>query len=218
MDKAFYLSKKLSLTDNSAILFQGDSITNSGRKSNHNESLGDGYVMMTAAWLSALHPEYRMKFYNRGVDGDRIRALRYRWKKDCLDLRPNLVSILIGINDVHGKLCWERSTPTENFQADYMSILEQTQQLKCQIVLLEPFLVQSSGNFLKLAEELNKKIEVVRELSREFGTKLIPLNDIFMKACIKRSPSFWALDGVHPTLAGHALIAQSWIKGVMEEL
>lgn len=236
------MSKKLSLTDNSTILFQGDSITDSKRKSKHNESLGDGYVMMTAAWLSALYPEYHAKFCNRGVDGDRIRDLRYRWKKDCLDLRPNLVSILIGVNDVLGepfwkrglrrnlvsmlngvndavgKSFWKRSTPTESFQSDYTSILKQTQQLKCQIVLLEPFLLRSNGNFLKLTEELNKKIEVVREIAREFETKLIPLNDIFMKACIKRDPSFWSLDGVHPTLAGHALIAQSWIKGVMEEL
>jgi lysophospholipase L1-like esterase len=212
------LSKKLSLTDNPTILFQGDSITDSGRKSNHNESLGDGYVMMTAAWLSALYPEYHMKFYNRGVGGDRIRDLRCRWKKDCLDLRPRLVSILIGVNDVLSEPFWKRSTPTESFQSDYTSILEQTQLSKCQIVLLEPFLVHSSGNFLELADELNKKIEVVRELAREFDATLIPLNDIFLKACIKGVPSFWALDGIHPTLAGHALIAQSWIKGVMEEL
>jgi len=100
----------------------------------------------------------------------------------------------------------------------YRSILEQTRQLKCQIVLLEPFLLPSSGNFLELTEELNKKIEVVRKLANEFETKLIPLNDIFLKACIKRDSSFWSLDGAHPTLAGHALIAQSWIKGVMDEL
>ena len=73
--------KKLSLMDNSTVLFQGDSITDSGRKRNQNESLGDGYVMMTAAWLSALHPEYHVKFYNRGIAGNQIRDLRKRWKK-----------------------------------------------------------------------------------------------------------------------------------------
>jgi lysophospholipase L1-like esterase len=207
------LSKKLNLTDNSTILFQGDSITDSGRKSNHNESLGDGYVMMTAAWLSALYPEQRLKFYNRGISGNRIKDLKNRWKKDCLDLRPDLVSILVGVNDIN----WKPST-TENFRLDYTNILEQTQQLKCQIVLIDPFLVDFNRNSLVLREELNKKIYVVRELSRKFETKLIPLNDIFKEACIKRDSSFWSLDGAHPTLAGHALIAQSWIKGVMEEL
>ncbi len=211
------MSKKFNLTDNSTILFQGDSITDSGRKSKHNESLGDGYVMMTAAWLSALHPEYYLKFINRGIGGNRVSDLRGRWKKDCLDLKPNLVSILIGVNDL-GLPFWKGPTPSESFQTDYKTILEQTRQLKCQIVLLEPFLVHSHQDFLEATEELNKKIEIVRELAQEFETKLIPLNDIFMKACVKRAPSFWALDGVHPTLFGHALIAQSWTKGVIEEL
>jgi lysophospholipase L1-like esterase len=152
-----------------------------------------------------------MKFYNRGVSGNRVRDLRHRWKKDCLELRPNLVSILIGVNDINWK-----ATSTESFQSDYTNILEQTQQLNCKIILLEPFLVHSNGSFIKLNEELNKKIEVVRELSREFETKLIPLNDVFMKVCNKSPPSFWSFDGAHPTLAGHALIAQSWIKSVID--
>ena len=206
------MSKKLDLTDNSTILFQGDSITDSGRKRNHNESLGDGYVMLTAAWLSALYPEYHMKFINRGVSGNGIRDLKNRWKKDCLDLNPNLVSILVGVNDVTWK-----GTSTESFQADYTSILEQTRQLKCQIVLLEPFLLPLVGNFLELTEKLNKKIEVIRKIANEFKIKLIPLNDIFFKACAKRDATFWSLDGAHPTLAGYALIAQSWIKGVLDE-
>ena len=207
------MSKKFSLPNNSTILFQGDSITDSARKNGHNESLGDGYVMMTVAWLSALYPDYPMRFINRGISGNRIRDLKDRWKKDCLDLRPNLVSILAGVNDINWK-----PTATESFRADYTSILEQTRQSKCLIVLLEPFLVDFNNDYLELKEELNKKIEVIRELSREFGTKLIPLNDIFKEACVKRSPSFWSLDGAHPTLAGHALIAQSWIKYVIEEL
>ena len=206
------MSKKLNLGDNSTILFQGDSITGAGRKSNHNEPLGDGYVMLTAAWLSASYPEYNVKFLNRGISGNGISDLKNRWKKDCLDLRPNLVSILIGVNNV----VW-KATSTESFQADYTSILEQTRQLKCQIVLLEPFILPSIRNFPKLSEELNKKIDIIRKLANEFEIKLIPLNDIFLKACLKRDASFWSYDGVHPTLAGHALIAQSWIKGVMDE-
>ena len=204
--------KKLNLTDNSIILFQGDSITDAGRKANRNEALGDGYVMMTSAWLSALNPEANFRFLNRGVGGNRVRDLKNRWRKDCLDLRPNVVSILVGINDIS----WG-GTSTESFQADYVTILEQTSQLKSQIVLLEPFLIHSSGDLLEQTEKLDKKIEVVKKLAIEFEAKLIPLNDIFEKACLKREPSFWALDGVHPTLAGHALIAQAWIKGAIDQ-
>jgi acyl-CoA thioesterase-1 len=208
------MSKKISLPDNSTVLFQGDSITDSERKKGHNESLGDGYVMMTVAWLSALYPEYHLKFIHRGISGNRIRDLKNRWKKDCLDLRANLVSILAGVNDINWK-----PTATESFREDYKSILQQTQQQsKCQIILLEPFLVDFNNDYFELKEELNKKIDVIRELSQEFETKLIPLNDIFKEACTKRSSSFWSLDGAHTTLAGHALIAQSWIKYVIEEL
>lgn len=236
------MQKRLNLADNPTILFQGDSITDSERRRRRNESLGDGYVMLIAAQLTAAHPEYHMKFINRGVIGDRIRDLAYRWKKDCLDLKPNLVSILIGINDIVskpiwqrgikrniksianggndflGKSFWEKSTPTESFQSDYTTILKQTQQLKCQIVLLEPFLVYPKGKYPELTEDLNQKIEVIKKLSKKFETTLIPLNDIFMKACTKRPYSYWTYDGVHPTLAGHALIAQSWIKSIIEEL
>jgi lysophospholipase L1-like esterase len=206
------LSKKLILSDNLKILFQGDSITDAGRERNHNESLGDGYVMFTAAWLSALYPEFHLKFLNRGVAGNRVRDLRSRWKKDCLDLRPDLVSILIGVNDIHWK-----PTSTESFRSDYSSILEQTKQLKSQIVILEPFLVDANGSFLQLYHKLMDKINIIRELAEEFETKLISLNDVFAKASTKRGSSFWTLDGVHPTLVGHALIAQSWIKDVIED-
>lgn len=121
--------------------------------------------------------------------------------------------MLIGINDINWK-----ATSSESFRSDYSIILEQTKQLKCQIVLLEPFLVDYNRNFFELCQELKKKICIVREMAEEFETKLISLNDIFEKAATKRNSSFWTVDGVHPTLAGHALIAQSWIKGVIEEL
>jgi lysophospholipase L1-like esterase len=206
----------MNLQSNSTILFQGDSITDAGRKRNALEALGEGYVMMTAAWVWATHPEYGARFINRGIGGNRIRDLRNRWKRDCLDLKPNLVSILIGINDAHGKPCWNNPTSAESFQSDYEYILEQTRRSsEIQIVLLEPFLLPSSQNYAETMLSLSPIIEVVRELSKRFETTLIPLNDIFAKAARVKNPSYWAFDGVHPTLAGHVLISQSWIKGVI---
>jgi lysophospholipase L1-like esterase len=197
-------------------LFQGDSITDAGRKRNSYEALGEGYVMMTAAWVSALHPEYGASFINRGICGNRIRDLRNRWKKDCLDLKPDLVSILIGINDALGKPFWKEATSVESFRSDYEYVLEQTQcNPEIQVVLLEPFLLASNGNYARTMCNLTPIIGVVRELSKQFKTMLIPLNDIFAKAASVKNPYYWSLDGVHPTLAGHALIAQSWIKGII---
>jgi len=206
----------MNLQSNPTIVFQGDSITDAGRKRNTYESLGEGYVMMVAAWLSASRPEIGARFINRGIGGNRIRDLRNRWKKDCLDLKPNLVSILVGINDAAGKPCWREPTSVESFQSDYEYILEQTRRnTETQIVLLEPFLLPSHQNYSEEMCNLTPKIEVVRELSKQFKTMLIPLNDIFAEATRVKNPCYWSLDGVHPTLAGHALIAQSWIAEVI---
>ena len=208
--------EKMNLQSNPTILFQGDSITDAGRKRKSYEALGEGYAMMTAAWVSASHPEYGARFINRGISGNRIRDLRNRWIKDCLDLKPNLVSILVGINDALGKPFWKEPTSVESFQSDYEYVLEQTRcDSEIQIVLLEPFLLCSNDNYAETRCNLTPIIGVVRELSKEFKTLLIPLNDIFVKAASVKNPCYWSLDGVHPTLAGHALIAQSWIKGII---
>jgi lysophospholipase L1-like esterase len=195
------------------ILFQGDSITDSGRSRKNDEILGTGYAMMVAAWFSAVHPERNARFLNRGVSGNGIRELKDRWQKDCLDLKPDIVSILIGINDSLGKYLWSKPTPVENFEAYYVSILKQTQSsVNAEIVLLEPFMLSVSSEHIGFREDLNPKIEVVRRLSKKFKTFLVPLDEIFAKAAKKREPSYWAKDGIHPTLAGHALIAQSWLE------
>jgi len=194
-------------------LFQGDSITDAGRSRKNDEILGTGYAMIVAAWFSAKHPEKKARFLNRGVSGNGIRELKKRWQKDCLDLKPDTVSILIGINDALGRYLWNRPTPAENFEADYVSILEQTKSvLGAKIILSEPFILPVAKEHSKLRKDLNPKIEVVRKLSREFKTLLVPLNSIFALAIEKAEPSFWSEDGIHPTLAGHALIAQSWLK------
>ncbi len=205
----------MNLEFKSTVLFQGDSITDAGRKHNVHEALGEGYSMLTTAWLSASHPEKRLRFINRGLAGNRVRDLRNRWNKDCLDLKPSLVSIMVGINDAFGKPFWREPTSTESFRSDYEFILEQTRiNLKSDIVLVEPFLLSNSENYEKTKITLMPILEIVRELSSQFRTILIPLNEIFAKAeCLADAP-YWSLDGVHPTLAGHALIALSWIRGV----
>jgi acyl-CoA thioesterase-1 len=177
-----------------------------------------GYVMLASAWFSATCPEKNVRFINRGISGNRVKDLRNRWQKDCLDLKPNIVSIMIGINDMWRRYDDNDPTSTESFETDYRQILLQTQSvLDPQIILLEPFLLHVKEEQLKWREDLNPKIEVVRKLSREFKTLLIPLDSIFAIAAQRKEPTFWSQDGVHPTLAGHALIAQSWLKAVKEK-
>jgi lysophospholipase L1-like esterase len=205
------------------VLFQGDSVTDAGRNQKNYESLGSGYVMMTAAWFLARHAERKVRFLNRGVSGNGIEDLKNRWQKDCLKLRPNVVSVLIGINDTLGRYFWNSPTSIEDFEENYRQILEQTRDpLRANsvraIVLIEPFIVGIAKQQLNMREDLNPKIEVVRKLSKEFMTRLVPLDGIFKEAIKKREPSFWSQDGIHPTLAGHALIAQSWLEVMTSDL
>lgn len=195
------------------VLFQGDSITDAGRDYRRDDSLGTGYAMMVASWFSAEYAEKRVRFLNRGISGNRIKDLKNRWRKDCLNLEPDIVSILVGINDTLGKYFWKSPTSTKSFEEDYRTILEQTRDiLGARIVLLNPFMVYLTRQQLMLREDLNQKIEVVRDLSKEFETLLVPLDGIFEEATRKREPTFWSTDGIHPTVVAHALIAQSWLN------
>jgi GDSL-like Lipase/Acylhydrolase. len=197
------------------VLFQGDSVTDVGRNRDDGNDLGFGYPMFVASWFSAMYPDVNVRFINRGVSGNRVRDLKARWRQDCLDLKPDWVSILIGIND-----CWRRydsndPTSVEAFEADYRYILDQVkEELDAKIIILEPFVLPTPEDRVQWREDLDPKIQAVRKLAREYGALLIPLDGIMAQACTRREPAFWAADGVHPTPAGHALIAQAWLKTV----
>lgn len=197
------------------ILFQGDSITDSGRKHGKDESLGTGYVEMLTLWLSAAYPEFEIKVSNKGINGDKIKDLKNRWQKDSLNLKPDIISILVGINDVTGNL-FSGPTPTPDFRNDFRAILQATRDNidGCRIVLMNPFLTLVSRKQNKLQEDLNAKCEAIQELSEEFGALMIPLDRIFSEVEKKRDAKFWTKDGFHPTPVGHALIAQSWLRYV----
>jgi lysophospholipase L1-like esterase len=203
----------MEIMENEVVLFQGDSVTDVGRDREDLNSLVNGYPMMIAAWLAASFPEKQITFINKGISGDRVRDLRKRWEADCLGLQPTLVSILIGIND-----CWrryDRNDPTsaEKFEADYRFILDQVKErTAAKIILCEPFVLPVPEDRKAWREDLDPKINVVRDLAREYRTLLIPLDGIFNSMEAFKAPEFWLRDGVHPTPAGHALIAREWMK------
>jgi lysophospholipase L1-like esterase len=194
------------IEENSVILFQGDSITDCGRDREDPNNLGDGYVSMIIAMLSDKYSQYNSKFLNRGVSGDRIRDLAIRWKVDCIDLKPDLLSILIGVNDT-------LITPVRQFEEEYRMLLQRTiNKLNLKIILCEPFLLLKNNNSYR--DDLNPKIDVVHKLAKEFEAVLIPLDKIFHASCSLQPPEYWASDGVHPTPEGHSLIAKSWVEHV----
>lgn len=200
---------------NDLVLFQGDSITDCGRSRTNDAELGHGYANMIAAWFSAAQPAKRVRFINRGISGDRARDLKARWQADCLALKPTVVSILIGINDTWRR--YDRNDPTsaEAFAASYRAILADVRdRLGARLVLCEPFVLPVPEDRRAWRVDLDPKIAIVRQLACEFGAILAPLDGLFAQAAARREPAFWAADGVHPSQAGHALIAQAWLKAV----
>jgi len=152
---------------------------------------------------------------NRGVSGNRVIDLQARWKEDCIDLQPSVVSILIGINDTwrHFDSGW--TTGTKDYEEGYRDILTRTvESTGARLILMEPFVLPYPEDRKLWREDLDPKIHVVRELAHEFRAVLVPLDGLFAQAAARREPSFWSADGVHPTPAGHGLIARAWLDAV----
>lgn len=169
---------------------------------------------MASNWLTAARPDLGLHWLNRGISGNRAVDLAGRWQEDCLDLRPDVISILIGVND-----CWRRfdandPTPAEDFEKHYREILEKSARLGARLVLCEPFLLPCPPDRLAWRVDLDPKIAVVRKLACEFAAIYVPFDGIFASACSYQPPEFWAADGVHPSQPGHALMAQAWLRAV----
>ncbi|MBS3821495.1 MAG: GDSL family lipase [Planctomycetes bacterium] len=201
------------IADGATVLFQGDSITDGGRSREDDGQLGGGYANMVAAWYSAAHPERQVRFLNRGIGGNRVKDLQSRWQADCLDLKPDVLSILIGINDVWRRYDSNAPTRCEVYETGYRDILAQVREnLDAHLILLEPFVLPTPPDRETWAEDLGPKRQAAARLADEFDATFVPLHSIFQDAAQHREPAFWASDGVHPSQAGHALIAQAWLS------
>lgn len=203
------------IEDNALVLFQGDSITDAGRSREDLNDLGPGYPGLVAAWFSALYPEKRVRFLNRGISGNRTGDLLERWGPDCLDLAPDWVSILIGVNDTWRRYDSNLLTTTQAYEDNYRRLLQQVRQhLKARLIILEPFILPTPPDRAAWRVDLDPKIGAARRLAGEFGAIYVALDGVFAEAAARREPGFWLPDGVHPTPAGHALIAQAWLRAV----
>jgi lysophospholipase L1-like esterase len=197
------------------VLFQGDSITDCGRSRADGGDLGHGYALMAAGWFLSLRPESKVTFLNRGIGGNVVADLKARWQADCIDLRPNWVSIMVGINETGRRFSRDDITSAESYESDYRDILTRArEQLEARFILMEPFVLPVPPDRARWREDLDPRIHVVRRLAREFDALLVPLDGLFAQAAARREPAFWAPDGVHPTPAGHALMARAWLEAV----
>ncbi len=202
----------------SRLLFQGDSITdmNWGRnQSDRNHYLGHSYVYLIAARLGVDMPEAQLDVCTRGMSGHTVADLRKRWQEDAIDMKPDILSILIGTNDVG------RGVQPDGFETDYRHILEasRTANPELRLVLLDPFVLRSG----KLKDEQawtsrraatdNLRDKVAR-LAKDYDAVHVKTQDIFDAAARAVSPEHWIWDGIHPLPQGHELIARNWLQEV----
>ncbi|MBE7699919.1 SGNH/GDSL hydrolase family protein [Oerskovia sp. Sa1BUA8] len=202
------------LVAGSRAVLVGDSITDAGRLAEGEFGLGHGY----AARVAGVCGRHGVEVLNRGVSGHRVVDLQARWDDDVLALEPDLVSIKIGINDTWRRYDREDATSTEAFEAGYRDLLDRTRAGAPQaaIVLVEPFLVPVRAEQWAWREDLDPKIQVVRRLAAEQGLALVATDGPFAQAVATSGlgPQAWAYDGVHPTPAGHDLLAEAWLAAV----
>jgi lysophospholipase L1-like esterase len=206
------------------VLFQGDSITDAGRSrdnptANEPVSLGRGYVFYAAGLLHQVLPGGKLEVHNRGIAADRVTNLQQRWRVDTLDLKPNVLSVLIGVNDTwHGTGSGvpENGVPLEQYEQVYRQILIEAKDHlpSLKLVLCEPFVLPCGVVNDRWFPEFTHRREIVKKLADEFGAVFAPFQSVFDEAQDRAAPEAWAADGVHPTLAGHMLLAKTWVAAV----
>jgi lysophospholipase L1-like esterase len=211
------VDKKQGLT----ILFQGDSITdgNRTRNSDWNHVMGHGYQFIIASKLWYENPKSNLKFFNRGISGNRVTDLENRWQEDALDLQPDVISILIGVNDTMSVVNNQNPQRIETFEASYRNILQKSknQLPNVQFVICEPFILENGWVSKKTEiwkEEIQKRQRVTKALAQEFDAIFVPFQQVFIDVCKKAPIDYWIWDGVHPMPAGHELMARQWLKVV----
>jgi lysophospholipase L1-like esterase len=205
------------------LLFQGDSITHSFRLDEYYKPidcplLGPGYVFLIAAALGRRYPRAGFRILNRGIGGNGVDDVNARWKRDCLDLQPAMLSILLGVNDANPSRQPEQSP--EQFEAGYRELLlsARAQNPAVQLILLEPFglkLPAGEHSFPVMSDDWRTRLfprqRIVRQLASEFDGSFVSLQSIFDAATVEAAAEHWAIDGIHPSAAGNQLIADAWL-------
>lgn len=206
------------------ILFQGDSITDAHRSRDNDEFPGSGYPNLLKARIGADYPtEYEC--LNRGISGDRVVDIYARIRRDIILLKPDILSILIGINDVWHELGSHNGVDAQKFEMVYDLILSEVKAALpgIRLVILEPFVLPggATDNTADLPDrydyfrrEVDLRAAAARRVSQKHNATFVPLQEALSEACKRAEPSHWLMDGVHPTSAGHELIAREWMKCV----
>ncbi len=190
------------------IVFFGDSVTDCNRVYDDPTNIGDGYVKYTADGLSQAFEGMEFEFINRGISGNRTCDLLARMDKDVIAEQPDIVTILIGVNDTWRKFDMNDPTSAEQFRTNYENIITRIKnETNAKLIMMEPFVIYGMGRE-EFREDLNEKIDVVRELAMKYADYYIPLDGILAAAAVEyKDPSILSADGIHPADDGKKVIA-----------
>lgn len=205
------------------IVFQGDSITDAGRNKeqqapNQSRSLGNGYAVLASAEILREQAGNNWMCYNRGISGNKVHQLAARWKEDCLDLKPDVLSILIGVNDFWHTLTHDYAGTASVYEEDFRNLLSLTRSSLPDIkfIIGEPFSVYGGSAIdpSKWYPEFDKYRAAAKRIAEDFDATWIPYQTIFDDALQVADVEYWCPDGVHPSVAGNALMAQAWLEAL----
>lgn len=205
------------------ILFQGDSITDAGRNRETENNKGYGYANMVSGEIGADEP-YKYTFYNRGISGNRVVDLFARMKVDMINLKPDYMSILIGVNDVWHEYTKKNGVSAKKFEMVYDLMIQELKETlpELKIMILEPFVLPGTATqndeehpdrWEFFSKEVPLRAAAAKRIAEKHGLPFVPLQEMFNKVNADTpDPGYWLRDGVHPTQAGHTLIKRAWLK------
>lgn len=218
------------MNEETLILFTGDSITDGNRykkKSQEwdlNHQMGHSYAYIVNGTLGSQYPERHFRFKNKGVSGNRIIDLYSRIETDLLPMKPDILSILVGVNDGPIDKNNYKPTPRDKYERIYRMMLDEVKEQlpDTKLILMEPFVCEAGslrGEYAIWRECVTGYGQAVRRLAKDYDAIFVPLQEEFDKRCAEYEPEYWSWDGVHPTENGHGLIAMQWMeatKGLLE--
>lgn len=198
------------------ILFQGDSITDADRSREKEYKLGEGYPRLVEASLGFDQPD-QYEFLNRGVSGNRVVDLYARIKKDLINLAPDVLSILIGVNDVWHEIAHQNGVDADKYFKIYCMLIEEVREAlpDVKIIILEPFVLKAGATEARWEDfdaGVRKNAEMARKVAEKYGLCFVPLQEGFDNLCKQAPEAYWLRDGVHPTAKGHEFIKREWLR------
>jgi lysophospholipase L1-like esterase len=216
------LDAGIRISPGDVVLFQGDSITDAGRsrehaqESNSQPALGSGYAWLAASGLLVDRSGDDLQVFNRGISGNKVYELAERWDQDCLALEPDVLSILIGVNDIWHARNGSYDGTAEVYERDYDALLRRTRAAlpDVAIVVCEPFVLRCGAVDETWIPEFDEYRAAARRVARDHAAAWVGFQSMFDEAIRYAPPEHWAGDGVHPTSAGAALMAQAWLRAV----